>query len=91
MGVFMLEQSNKISDYKEFDEVSIINPANIRWLFTNRGDLTGSWVVTGIVGDELIISRNGLLISIHYNDVKKTSTYSIDALLDHIKRSSGYG
>lgn len=95
-----------MTEFREFDSVRIRNRANVQWLYTDPGDLGGEWVVTGIVsgpsgstggvgergGDELLILSSGeRLIRIPKRDVQKVSAYSTDALLAHLKRTSGYG
>lgn len=92
--------------FNEFDEVVIINQANVRWLFTDRCSLVGMWTVVATVTNhipnsdigpdagssvELVLGRSEFLIRIPRSDVRKVSTYSIDAFLDHLKRTSGYG
>lgn len=76
---------------REFDQVSIITGSNIRWLSTERGNIDGVWIVSAVVGDELLLCRDELLVSIPASGVRVVAAYSIDAMFDYIKRKSGYG
>lgn len=86
-----LSSQSPVPDFREFDAVNVINHANVQWLFTDPGDLGGVWTVSSMTEQELILVSGERLIRIPKRDVQKVSAYSTDALLDYLKRNTGYG
>ncbi len=86
-----LSSQPPVPDFREFDIVTVINHANVQWLYTDPSDLGGEWAVSSITDKELVLVSGERLIRIPKRDVQKVSAYSTDALLDYLKRNTGYG
>lgn len=61
-----------------FDQVRIRTTRNVNYLSAPDGELlnpNGIWLVAGVVGDELLLTKNNIVIKIPPTDVLKVLDY----------------
>lgn len=75
----------------QFDNVEITDSSAARWLFTEQGSFDGTWLVVAVSDQGLVISNGGRLLCIPESGVRRTAAYSIQGIIDHLERESGYG
>jgi len=80
--------------FKQFDQVRIITTRNVRYLSAPPGvevDPHGIWSVSAIVGNELLLVKNNVVIRIPDSDVLKIFGFQFDVILGLLGRLTTYG
>lgn len=64
---------------------------NVKYLSSPAGKATtpqGNWIVTGFVNNEAIATKEGTIIKVPISDIKKVASYSINELLENLKKAA---
>lgn len=75
--------------FQQLDKVKIVTTTNVSWLSAPPGNATspkGIWTVVGILGNELMISKDSTIIKIPIYDVIKVGGYGSETILNDLKR-----
>lgn len=46
----------------------------------------GNWIVTGFIKNEVVATKEGTIIKVPISDIRKVASYSIDELLNNLKK-----
>jgi len=69
--------------FNQFDIVRLKTVENVKFLSAPAGSKIspkGEWSIVGVVGTELLLSKDSAIIKIPYNDVVKIADYNINSL-----------
>lgn len=72
-----------------FDLVGIVTVKNVVWVSGPAGrpaNPHGRWSVVGNIGDKLLLSKDETIIQIPVGDVYKLADYSIEKVIEGIKK-----
>ena len=73
---------------QQLDQVELLTTKNVRYLSAKPGVSPtphGLWSVVGIVEGDILISKDGALVRIPVNDVKKAANYSLEKVLNQLR------
>jgi|APCry1669188910_1035180.scaffolds.fasta_scaffold28398_4 hypothetical protein len=89
----MAQESTDI--ISRFDQVSLLTTKNVSYISAPVGnpDPNGAWVVAGLIGNDLIVTKDGVLIRIPATDVEKLVDYNrtMRSVYDKLGDILGYG
>ena len=75
-------------ELSSWDIVQVQRINNVKWRSGPRGAAVsphGNWVVVGFVENEAMIAKDGTVIRIPVNDIKRVGSYSKEDVLAHLK------
>lgn len=79
-----------MEEIRSSDIIQLITTKNIKYLSSPAGKATspqGNWIVTGFLNNEVIATKEGTIIKVPISDIKKIASYSINELLNNLKKS----
>jgi hypothetical protein len=82
---------NKQIKISRFDQVRLLSTKNIKYLSAPPGtkiDPHGTWSVAAVVGDELLLVKNNVVVKVPVPDVLRIASYDISHLLSRLGRLS---
>lgn len=80
-----------MEEIRTSDIIQLITTKNVKYLSSPAGKATtpqGNWIVTGFVNNEVIATKEGTIIKAPISDIKKVASYSINELLNNLKKVS---
>lgn len=74
---------------KQFDQVRVINGAELTWMFCEPQPLDGIWVVTSVLGAFAIVSKGQSLARIPTKSLEIVAEYDLNIMIKAL--DFGYG
>lgn len=78
-----------MEEIRSSDIIQLITTKNIKYLSSPAGKATtpqGNWIVTGFIKNEVVATKEGTIIKVPISDIRKVASYSIDELLNNLKK-----
>lgn len=73
---------------QQFDRVQIITVKHVNYVSARPGTALsphGEWIVVGILSNDAVLARDGILVKIPISDIRRTSTYNLGIVLGKVK------
>ncbi len=73
---------------RQFDQVEIITTKHVSYLSARPGEAPsphGVWSVVGIVDSKALIAKDGALIHVPLNDLRKVSSYDLEQIFSMLR------